>query len=58
MVQLYGSSIMIIHKNIDKFFRLKIKGKEYIKVRFLIIILISKNKEIGLNYKLVKITKM
>lgn len=49
---------MITHKNIDKFFRLKIKGKEYIKVRFLIIILISKNKEIGLNYKLVKITKM
>lgn len=55
MVQLYGNSIMIIHKNIDKFFRLKIKGKEHIKVRFLIPL---QNKEIGLNYKLVKITKM
>lgn len=46
---------MIIHKNMDKFFRLKIKGKEYIKVRVLISL---QNKEIGLNYKLVKITKM
>lgn len=47
MVQLYGSSIMIIYKNIDKLFILKIKGQEYIIVRFLTPL---QNKETGLNF--------